>query len=304
LLTVVLAFCSCNALAKDTLLVGYTEAHPFIFLENGKVDGLNFRIWDDAMERGGYAYQLVNMPFDDILESLESGRIDVTIMPLSLTWERSKTFLFSTPYYSAHGAVAIANPSPFKKFTNSLKRFADSHFLKGVFMLILFIFTFGLLGWYFEWKDNSEHFRKGISGLWDGIWWSVVTLTTVGYGDKTPKTVLGKLAALLLMFGGLLFVSGITASIASNIAVNEISSDFSSLDRLKSARVGTIAKSQIHVYLKTHFFKNIQGYSNIEEGLSALAKAELEGFMYDEQILRSEITIHPLADKLEILPIK
>jgi ABC-type amino acid transport substrate-binding protein len=304
LLTAVLSLSSSTAMAKDTLLVGYTEVHPFVFVENGRVDGLSFRIWDEVMEREGHAYKLVNMPFNEVLESLKSGRIDATIMPLSITWERSKTFQFSTPYFAAHGAVAIANPSPFKNFTNGLKSFVNSNFLKGVFILILIIFIFGLLGWYFEWKDNSEHFRKGVSGLWDGIWWSAVTLTTVGYGDKTPKTVWGKLAALLLMFGGLLFVSGITASIASNVVVNEISNDFSSLDRLKSVRVGTLANSQIHEYLKTHFFKDIQGYSNIEEGLNALAKGELKGFMYDEQILRSEIAIHPLADKLVILPIK
>lgn len=97
----------------------------------------------------------------------------------------------------------------------------NSNFLKVILILILIIFTFGVLGWYFEWKHNTEHFRKGVAGIWDGVWWSAVTLTTVGYGDKAPKTVWGKIAAQLLMFGGLLFVSGVTAGIAPNVAVKK-----------------------------------------------------------------------------------
>jgi Kef-type K+ transport systems, predicted NAD-binding component len=50
----------------------------------------------------------------------------------------------------------------------------------------------------------------------DAIWWSVATLTTVGYGDLYPVTVEGRILAAILMFSGLgLFgtISGITASL-------------------------------------------------------------------------------------------
>lgn len=39
--------------------------------------------------------------------------------------------------------------------------------------------------------------------VWEGLWWAVVTLTTVGYGDITPATFEGRLLAALLMFVGL-----------------------------------------------------------------------------------------------------
>jgi Ion channel len=50
---------------------------------------------------------------------------------------------------------------------------------------------------------------------WDGIWWSVVTVTTVGYGDLYPHTVVGRLIAMLLMLCGIGFIAVLTASIAS-----------------------------------------------------------------------------------------
>lgn len=51
--------------------------------------------------------------------------------------------------------------------------------------------------------------------LWDGIWWAVVTVTTVGYGDITPTTVEGRVIAMAVMLVGIGFLSVLTATIAS-----------------------------------------------------------------------------------------
>jgi voltage-gated potassium channel len=57
--------------------------------------------------------------------------------------------------------------------------------------------------------------------LWDGVWWAVVTVTTVGYGDLYPKTVQGRLIGIVLMFVGIGFLSLLTASIASRFVKEE-----------------------------------------------------------------------------------
>ena len=62
-----------------------------------------------------------------------------------------------------------------------------------------------------------ERARPGssINNFGDALWWSLETVTTVGYGDKTPHTTLGKLIAATLMIGGIGVMSLITASLAS-----------------------------------------------------------------------------------------
>lgn len=47
----------------------------------------------------------------------------------------------------------------------------------------------------------------------DSIWWAVVTTTTVGYGDISPHTPLGRIAAILLMFLGIGFIGILTSTI-------------------------------------------------------------------------------------------
>ena len=57
--------------------------------------------------------------------------------------------------------------------------------------------------------------------LWDGVWWAIETVSTVGYGDIYPATVQGRLIALVLMFVGIGFLSLLTAAIASRFVKQE-----------------------------------------------------------------------------------
>ncbi|AFM19099.1 Kef-type K+ ransport system, predicted NAD-binding component [Mycolicibacterium chubuense NBB4] len=49
----------------------------------------------------------------------------------------------------------------------------------------------------------------------DALWWSMTTITTVGYGDMTPVSTTGRVIAVLLMIGGISLVGSITATLAS-----------------------------------------------------------------------------------------
>lgn len=61
--------------------------------------------------------------------------------------------------------------------------------------------------------------------VWDGIWWAVVTLTTVGYGDVYPTTIGGRIIAILVMLLGIGFLSVLTATIASHFVQTDTRSD-------------------------------------------------------------------------------
>ena len=54
-----------------------------------------------------------------------------------------------------------------------------------------------------------------VNSVADALWWSVVTVTTVGYGDVSPVTGEGRLIAVVLMFVGIGVISAFTATIAS-----------------------------------------------------------------------------------------
>jgi voltage-gated potassium channel len=59
------------------------------------------------------------------------------------------------------------------------------------------------------------------AGIWDGVWWATVTVTTVGYGDLYPKTVAGRLIGMLVMFVGIGFLTVLTATVASRFVLTD-----------------------------------------------------------------------------------
>ena len=61
-------------------------------------------------------------------------------------------------------------------------------------------------------------------GSWiDGMWWAIVTLTTVGYGDYSPATVAGRWVAVFVMAGGIGTVAILTGILADEIREARIS---------------------------------------------------------------------------------
>ena len=78
-------------------------------------------------------------------------------------------------------------------------------------LLIHAILVCGRVGfWYFE------HYPEGqIHDLFGALWWAVVTLTTVGYGDMVPGTVGGKIMGVFVMICGIGLVSTLTGNLAS-----------------------------------------------------------------------------------------
>ena len=58
--------------------------------------------------------------------------------------------------------------------------------------------------------DHAEY-----SNVWVGMWWALQTVSTVGYGDVTPKNPSGRLVAILVMLQGIAFLAITTAAITS-----------------------------------------------------------------------------------------
>ncbi len=101
----------------------------------------------------------------------------------------------------------------------------------GLFIIILitYIVTFGTF---------SYHILEGVD-LMNSFWYACATITSVGYGDYVPTTILGKLSGIVVMFGGLLIIALFTTFIIEKFKVivnfNQLN-DKEKLERLRSEK--------------------------------------------------------------------
>lgn len=66
-------------------------------------------------------------------------------------------------------------------------------------------------------------------GYGEGIWWAIVTVSTVGYGDIAPSTLWGRVIAVLLTFAGIGLMSALAASVTSYFVQQNGSAEFQDL---------------------------------------------------------------------------
>ena len=79
--------------------------------------------------------------------------------------------------------------------------------------------------------DHREY-----ASIWVGMWWAIQTVTTVGYGDVTPRNPNGRIVATFVMFEGIAFLSIVTASITSTF-VERANRDRQNTENLHEQRV-------------------------------------------------------------------
>jgi hypothetical protein len=102
------------------------------------------------------------------------------------------------------------------------------------------------------WMYIAEHgINKAVDNPFDALWWGVVTLTTVGYGDVTPQTTEGRLAAMALMLLGIGLFGAITATITSYIMTTDLRRMESKVDSDAAVDQANLALDQATQRTKT-----------------------------------------------------
>lgn len=294
---------SSYSIGSDTLTVGYTESAPFIFQEDDKLQGPMQWLWEHIADDNDFVCEYRYVPSDSVLHKLKSGDVEVALYPMTITSERSEYIDFSSPFYLAYSGVVSKEYSFWEKSWIFLSSFFSLNFFRVLAGLCLVILIFGFFAWLFERRSNKEEFGGGVRGLWSGFWWSAVTMTTVGYGDKSPRTAGGRVVALIWMFTAVIIISGFTASITSSLTVTELETDTSSINSFKNKKLGTVQNSGTLKWLNDNFFNDHEVYSTKEDLLIALNKNEVDAVVYDLPLLR-EMVVNDSIDEYNVLPIK
>lgn len=271
----------------DTYSVALREVPPFAFKgATGEWQGMSVDLWREIADQLQLDYQFVDLPLNETINALKDSSIDVAIAAISVTADRDAFIDFSHPYYVSGLASAYSTQQE-SAWLSTLKAFFSIKFFTAVGSLIAVLLAAGFCIWLFERKANAEEFGHGDAkkGLGDGFWWSAVTMTTVGYGDKSPKTLGGRIVALIWMFLSLIIIASFTASIAASLTTNSLVSSQFGNKVLKDMKVGVLNGSAAEEYVSDQGSKTT-AVDSVEEALQLLVANRVDTVVHDEPILR------------------
>lgn len=276
------------------LLVGTHVAPPFAMKDaDGHWTGLSIDLWREAANRLHLDYEFREMPTpESLVDGVAEGSLDASIAAITVTARRAEKVDFTQPFYNSGLGIVVPARSGNAWWT-LLRSFFSLQFLQVVLALALVLLIAGFALWLFERKANAEQFGgRPAHGLGSAFWWSAVTMTTVGYGDKAPRTLGGRLVGLVWMFTSVIIISGFTAQIASSLTVNRLHSAIKGPGDLPHYNVATVENSIASRYLQAEHAP-IVGRESIDSALDAVASGQADACVYDAAILSYYLRSRP-----------
>jgi len=208
--------------ASDYLMdVVYWEQKPFIFHnKKGEIDGIIPQLFEQAQ-----AYCLANngtIKINNYVRKLKDRRHFYDLVRSDVDYGDGelrgirKTNVFWVPVVASFqlmksSEIAVIVQRDLISLPNKIIRgilSCQQIFFLGILMAILF----GLVLWIIERHQNQELPTSFIKGMGSGLYWSIVSMTTVGYGDVTPKNPLGRFLACIWLFVGVMVGCVMTAT--------------------------------------------------------------------------------------------
>lgn len=278
---------SSGAEATDkTLKIATHEAPPFVVrADSGVWQGVVIDLWNEIARDLDLEFEYIDVSVSDAVQGLANGSFDGAAMAMTATAEREAVIDFSHPYGTGGLATAMTVDEE-SSWLGILRGVFSVRFLSAIFALVSVLLAAGLCVWLFERHRNPEQFGgRPVQGLGNSFWWSAVTMTTVGYGDLAPKTLGGRLVALIWMFTSVIVISGFTASIASSITTSNLVSAVRKTQDLSKLQVGTIAGTSSAAFLES-VGARARHFDELNQVLDALVQGEIEVVVYDEPILK------------------
>jgi ABC-type amino acid transport substrate-binding protein len=286
--------------AARELRVGTKLTEPFVLrAADEEWGGISIELWERIAADQGWTFTYRELSLDELLAQTEAGSLDVAVAAFTVTPERELRLDFSHAFYSTGLGVAVSGKGG--GWSQALSRLVSPRFLGVVAFLAVLLFVVGSLVWLLERRRNAAQFGgPPLRGIGSGFWWSAVTMTTVGYGDKAPVTWSGRLVALVWMFAAIIVISSITAALTSSLTMSQLESLLAGPQDLAHVQVGTVQGTAAEDMLRDQGIAN-ESYPTITAGLQALRQGHLDAFVYDEPILRYWV-LKDAKGAIEVLP--
>ena len=286
-----------------TLRVVARALPPFVIYADRAYSGFEVELVHLVAARLGMSVEIdavdtVAKQIDDI----DRGVADVGIGGTAITQSREQIVDFSLPVLDS-GLTVMTTTQRSHGFGQRIQSFLRAIWSSDLpWLLVVFgiaVLLAAHLIWWLERRQNPDFGERYRHGIWDSLYWSVVTMSTVGYGDKVARGSPGRVVALVWIALGTLVFASFTASIASSLAVSELRGDIAGPSDLPGHQVATVEDSAGHAYLPSIGVGPVV-VEDIGDAYALLDQGEVDAIVFDAPVLHFRVA-HEGAGRFSIV---
>jgi len=262
---------------------------PFVIYQNKEYIGFSIELWEKIAESLGLEYELYGVnTIAKLLDEVERGAADVAIAGISITAKREQVVDFSHAFFETGLQIMVREGSGSiigEVLSKVISVIFSRELIYGVVFFFLILIIAAHIIWVLERRHNPQFPKSYPQGVWQSIWWAVVTVTTVGYGDKTPKGTVGRLFGLVWILAGYFVFAYFTASVTTTATVQELHGIIDSPQDLFGKQVATVEKSTAADYLAGQSIHAVK-VANVGKAYPLLESGKVDAIVYDAPVLQ------------------
>ena len=154
----------------------------------------------------------------------------------------------------------------------------------------LYVLLCALLIWVLERGETFQRdFKRGVP---EAIWWTLVTMSTVGYGDYAPKRPLGRVISAVIILSGIALFGVLVAEVTSMVTLSELRPSIQSPDDLAGKRVGVLRDTIAVEAVGLRRGRRIE-FATLDEACRALREERVRAVVHDRPLLRYRLQNEP-----------
>lgn len=270
-------------ISEDVLTVGIVVSPPYAIKDSeGNWSGISVELWRNLAEQEKLRYEFREFDKVEAMEdALAAGALRVALAA-DLTAERTDSARFLQHHYLT--TLGMARPQR-NQLWNTVRSFFSMQLLWIILSLSALLLVVGTIIYFVERKPNEDQFggdRSTLQGIGSGFWWAGVTMTTIGYGDKAPVSLGGRIVAMLWMLIAMAVSASLTAALVSATSAKDVI-DFP--NDLTNYKVAAMEASAATTFLDNRGYEYTT-FESLEKAMESIKDQDFDLVVGDVTALR------------------